>query len=137
MQKENASPEEQSRPHVLVFDDNAPTLRLLHRILSDRFQVDSFERVEEGLHLIESVDVIISDFEMPGLGGAGLLELLARQRCSTPVLIISGLSPRDILLKGVRESGVPLLSKPFLPAELLKQAQILATIAADSSLCRK
>ena len=103
---------------ILIIEDSLPILNYTERILQDHFSVLTFSSVEQALPSLDQADLILSDFQMPGLGGDGLIEHL-RQTQMHPLLIITGLAVDAPELKTVRELGIPILSKPFSPEALL------------------
>ena len=107
---------------IVVIEDSLPVLNYTERILQDQFSVLTFSSVEQALPSLEKqmeqADLILSDFQMPGLGGDGLIEHL-RQTQMRPLLIITGLAVDSPELETARQLGIPILSKPFGPEALL------------------
>ncbi|MCA9775117.1 MAG: response regulator [Candidatus Eremiobacteraeota bacterium] len=103
---------------ILVIENSLPILNYTERILQDHFSVLTFSSVEQALPSLEQADLILSDFQMPGLGGDGLIEHL-RQTQMRPLLIMTGLAVDASELEIARELGIPILSKPFSPEALL------------------
>ncbi len=68
------------KQRVLAVDDEDVVLRVLERMLvSLGFKVLTAKSAEQALEIVRDnkVDIIVSDFRMPGLGGRGLYETLA------------------------------------------------------------
>ena len=103
---------------VIVIDDERLMLEFVERGLRSHFSVLTFSSVESALPYLEQAAVIVSDFQMPGIGGAGLIKHLQDTR-SLPLLIISGLGPEAPELACARDREIPILGKPFTPDELL------------------
>ena len=103
---------------IVVIEDSLPILNYTERILQDHFSVLTFSSVEQALPCLEQADLILSDFQMPGLGGDGLIEHL-RQTQMRPFLIMTGLAADAPELETARELGIPILVKPFSPEALL------------------
>ena len=59
-----------------------------------------------------AVDLVITDFQMPGMNGCELAQMLLAARPSLPVLLVSGYHPEST-------ASLPFLQKPFAPASLL------------------
>lgn len=81
-----------SRLSVLVADDNRPIRQMLASALGEHFRV--FPPVADGRALIEvalrrSPDVIVSDVDMPGLGGIAAMHLLKALGCTAPFVMVS------------------------------------------------
>jgi len=110
---------------ILVIDDQALLLNHVERVLRPHFSVLTFSSVEQALPSLEKAILILSDFQMPGLGGAGLIEHLQSTKLQRHLLIMSGLGPDAPELARARELGIPILAKPFTPEELLYAVRAL------------
>jgi CheY-like chemotaxis protein len=118
----------EGRRNLVVADDNLPLRGLVSTRLGKLgYHVRSAEDGEEAWAslLAEPFDLLITDNEMPRLGG---LELLRRMRAASirqPVILISGsfgqITPeiKELLLPGAA------LAKPFLFADLLPTMEML------------
>ena len=105
---------------VLIVEDEAPVRQLLEIMLRDAVQVVTVPSVDEALAHVGSQtwDLIIADFKMPGQTGLDLIDHLARQGNTTPLLMITGQSSRDSLLDEARPRIRRILAKPFTAQEL-------------------
>lgn len=61
----------------------------------------------------QPLDVLITDFSMPGIGGAGLVRAIRERAQSLPVVVFSGLD--ESMVKSIlrQERNVGFLKKPF------------------------
>jgi signal transduction histidine kinase len=104
---------------LLVVDDDADVRRLLTPFLSDLgYEVSEAIGGEDALSILADFkpDMMIIDFAMEGMNGAETA-LAARQRYpGIPILFISGFADAEALRGAV--DNVPLVHKPFRPAEL-------------------
>ncbi len=73
---------------VLVVDDHAP-LRLILRHLLDGHEVAEAKSGEECLESMDSVDVVLLDINMPGMGGLATLRELRTRHPAIPVWMLS------------------------------------------------
>ena len=64
------------------------------------------------------IDLLVTDVVMPGMGGGELVRRMAEVRPETKVLYVSGYTDDVLVRRGVIESGVSFLQKPFMPDEL-------------------
>ncbi len=64
------------------------------------------------------IDLVISDVVMPGTDGPTLLKRLRSLRPGLKALLMSGYTGDSISSRGVSESGVPFLQKPFTVSRL-------------------
>lgn len=99
---------------VLVVDDDDAVRLLIARLLG-RLGFRVIEAADAGhalaLHAAgERIDLVITDFEMPGLSGVELLARLRAQDCTARFLLCCGAAHDD--------SPAPWLLKPFTLSEL-------------------
>lgn len=112
-----------SKPKVLLVDDEASVLDGLRRKLARRFRVTCANSGPEGLAALEteSFAVISSDMRMPEMTGA---EFLAQSRLQAPDstrILLTGFSDMEATRKSVNEGGIfRFLSKPCESEELLE-----------------
>jgi PAS domain S-box-containing protein len=102
---------------VLLVDDEPLVRECTADMLTDLgYEVIEAKSAEEALSLLENdtgVDGVISDYLMPGLSGAELVQVLRVRGFAVPVLIISGFAhPLHIA------PDQPFLTKPLTQAEL-------------------
>lgn len=88
---------------VLVIDDNAQTLQLLHRYAAGtRYRVAGIQDVSEALTLLEATpyEVIVVDVMMPHLDGWTVLAELRRNAhtAATPIIVCTVLPQRELAL---------------------------------------
>jgi hypothetical protein len=113
---------------VLVADDNDGVRELVMMILGRRGwttleAADGHEAVDLIDRDYQTIDLLVTDIEMPRVGG---LEVLARARArrpGLPVLVMSVTNRRD-LPDGSIGSDVVFLQKPFTVQELIKATDI-------------
>ncbi len=109
---------------VLVCDDEAHILHVVSfKLRNAGFNVLTAHDGEEGLELIQSqhVDLVITDYHMPGITGLDLARRIHREesRRNLPVMLLTahGLALDTVELS---QSGIAAcLSKPFSPREVL------------------
>lgn len=70
-------------------------------------------------------DLLVTDLNMPGLGGADVIRRLRSERSDMPVVVVTGSPPREgvAALAGRDEPPVVLLLKPATPADLLRAVE--------------
>lgn len=107
---------------VLVVDDFATMRRILKKILKDlQFgEVIEADNGVEALKLLRStkVDLIVSDWNMPEMGGLELLKLVRgdAQLKEIPFLMVTAEAQRDNILEAVKAKVSNYVVKPFTPA---------------------
>ncbi|KAF0093094.1 MAG: putative Fis family two component sigma-54 specific transcriptional regulator [Puniceicoccaceae bacterium 5H] len=101
---------------ILIIDDEADYADMLRELLQahgftsrlSHEPTEAMQQLREGRY-----DLVISDFKMPGLDGADLLQAIRKEKPDMPVVIVSGMmNPRDLIR--VANLNVNLvLEKPF------------------------
>ncbi len=117
------------RKTVLLVEDENEVREIIQLILRSRgVEVVSASSPDEAIKLAESrngaIDLIISDIVMPGMNGPTLVRKLGYLQPGVPVLYMSGYPERDFEQLCAADN-VGFLSKPFLPDELVEQAETL------------
>lgn len=121
----------QSKPTILVVDDNTDARFFLQRSLDDDYQVLIAANGKEALYLLdktEHVSVIISDVMMPEMDGIELFRhIKGNIRYShIPVILLTAKSSEENIVSGLEEGVADYITKPFSLAVLkLRIAKIL------------
>ena len=120
---------------VLVVDDEPLVINLLRKLLEKqrKYQVLTAGSGEEALRLsrqsADTIDVLITDFEMGEMNGIQLYTQLAKERPGTAVLFVSA----DAEVFRDSYPDLPFLRKPFVPREFVTKLQQVHSIPhADS-----
>ena len=120
-----------ARGRVLVIDDEPDVVELIATVLErDGYHVTTVASAEDGLAALPGrFDVILSDLNMPGLGGRGFLTSVREDwpELGDRIGFITG----DTMSPGAEQflaiAGRPYLEKPVSPADLRRlTAEILA-----------
>src|SRR5690606_27773020 len=71
----------------------------------------------------QPIDLIISDWEMPGLSGEELLQWVRAEPrlATTPFIMITSLGGKENIMKAVQAGVSDYLGKPFTPEELMQK----------------
>ena len=117
-------------PTILVAEDEPGIRALVRKILRRQgYQVLEAADGEEALRVIHehggSIDLLITDVMMPGLGGRGLASHLREQRPDTKLLFISGYTGETPLHVADLPEGAAFLQKPFTLGSLLDRVKEL------------
>lgn len=84
-----------ARPTLLWIDDFEPGLALYKKMFEDRgFKVLTASSGEAGVQLaaLNRVDIVVTDYEMPGMDGLTVARSIKALNPRTPVLLFSGSS---------------------------------------------
>jgi PAS domain S-box-containing protein len=112
---------------ILLVDDDAPIRETGAAILEKHGYrvvscVDGVEALIQFLARAADISLVITDVDMPRIGGAELARTLSEIRPDVPVLAISGLSQSEADGSGVsaaKKATRAFLPKPFMAADLL------------------
>ncbi|UTA47975.1 response regulator [Simiduia sp. 21SJ11W-1] len=84
----------------------------------------------------ETIDIILSDWEMPGMSGEELLQWVRKQpdHEQTPFVMVTSRGDREFVVKAVQAGVSDYLVKPFTPEELMaKVAKQLKRLGVEAS----
>ena len=129
---EAAGPRAPRSLHVLVVDDEPSIRSALRRFLALRgHRVDEASEGDEALQRMQhsAYDVVVTDLQMPGLGGERFLAELARRAPGLldRLVIITGDTASEEAARISEQTAVPMLRKPF---DLDEVARVVESRAA-------
>jgi two-component system, cell cycle sensor histidine kinase and response regulator CckA len=112
---------------VLLVEDEDSVRELVRVTLTSRgYKVLEAENGEGGLHLAEqtdeTIDILVTDVMMPGMGGRELAKKLVAMRPGISVLYLSGYAEDAIATLGLGP-GAAFLQKPFTLQNLAKKVR--------------
>jgi CheY-like chemotaxis protein len=112
---------------ILVVDDNKFLRTVVSKMLSRLgYEVLSADSGENGLRIFlkNKFDIVLSDYEMPGMDGVALACSIKKSSPRTPVVIMTGAGKETVYS---RESTAvdEVISKPFSLAGLAETIQNL------------
>ncbi len=109
-------------PYILIVDDTPDTLEVLRRNLMSRgYQVLAASDVASALGLLAArpIDLVITDFRMPGPSGLDLVRHVRENCPGVEVLMITGYPSIQGAVEALRHGAEDYLAKPFTDEELL------------------
>jgi DNA-binding NtrC family response regulator len=76
--------------------------------------------VPEALHALarHAIDLIVSDYRMPGITGLEFLAILQRDGLETPVIMLTGHGSIEHAVTAIKAGAVDYITKPVRPAQL-------------------
>jgi len=113
---------------VLLVEDEESVRELVRFTLTSRgYKVLEAENGEVGLRIAEdspgTIDILVTDVVMPGIGGRELAKKVLAKRPSTKVLYLSGYTEDTIVTQGALGPGTAFLQKPFTLQNLAKKVR--------------
>lgn len=104
---------------VLIIDDNRPMQETMAQLITTIFNAETFlaDSPLEGFSIIgkHGVDLIILDFDMPGMDGKTALENIRRNKSKEelPVIMCTATNDKNVIA-GLLQLGInDFLAKPF------------------------
>src|SRR5579862_8322744 len=104
-----------ARPRILLVDDDELLARTYARTLSaDGYEVEVRHDGESAVAAIQRdpFDAVLSDIDLPRLGGLALLERIHAHDPDTPVVLITGSPTLETAMAAVEHGAVRYLAKP-------------------------
>lgn len=116
---------------ILIAEDDAHTRRIMSMWLTQHgHEVIETTDGMKALAQLESltVDLVISDMNMPNLNGLGLAKgIREKLRLDVPILMLSSRCDQTELQEEVQPFAVRLFPKPFVPSRLVIEIERLLT----------
>src|SRR5207245_5237289 len=113
---------------VLVADDSRLYRKLVEETLAqDRYSVFTAKNGREASNLLAEhrPAVVITDWEMPDITGIELCGQLRRDHsCYTYIILLTGNTNKDQIIKGLAAGADDYLTKPFHSGELLARVAV-------------
>lgn len=107
---------------VLVVEDDPDSRELMAEILAaSGHEVLQAASGEEGLRVLaeRSIDAVVTDLGMPGVGGLEVAKAAKAIAPSVPVVVVTGFAEREDLVAGRGREFDALLEKPYDPDDLV------------------
>lgn len=114
--------------NVLIVDDSSSMRAVIRKVIGlSGFRMDGcFEAANgrEGLEVLQRqwIDVIISDINMPEMGGLEMLRRINEHDVyqNIPVIVVSTEGSEERIGEAIRYGAKGFIKKPFLPEDLKK-----------------
>ncbi|GAA6177752.1 sigma-54-dependent transcriptional regulator [Sulfitobacter pacificus] len=112
----------QSKPTILIVDDEVRSLEALERNLTDEFDVQIAETTKEAEQILADhwVQIILCDQRMPDKSGVEFLTEVREKWPDVIRIIISGYTDAGDIISGLNEAGIYYyVTKPWHPEKLI------------------
>jgi two-component system chemotaxis response regulator CheY len=116
---------------VLIVDDQAEARSLLKEMLFDMGVTQIFESKDgrQALEFVDAafdfVDVIVCDWNMPGLSGVQLLRQIRSADSSIPFLMVTGRDDMESVLEAKNSGVTAYIRKPYSSVQLEAKLRIV------------
>ena len=121
-----AEPSSQRRQRLLVVDDEEDireSLKALFETCLDDVDVSTAASGAIALDLLskETIDLIITDYKMPGMNGLEFLSRAAKQGPSIPRILVTAFPDLEIAIRAINEANIEnFFTKPFDADQVLE-----------------
>jgi two-component system response regulator HydG len=125
------------KENILIVDDNYDMLELLQRNLKAlNFHTYKASSVTEAIDILKysSIDLLITDLQMPGINGIELIKYVQEHFPTIPKLVITGFPSVNGAVDAVKSGALDYLAKPFTNEELKKSVKNLVNSLDKSNL---
>jgi DNA-binding NtrC family response regulator len=123
---------------ILIIDDNKLICKTLKDILSKLgYEIIEAEDGETGLQFVRSErpDLVITDFQMPGIDGLEVLSEIRKLNIVLPVILLTAFGDVVLTIKSIQLGAFDFLEKPIDTAQLKSTVQLaLNSVRISNSL---
>jgi len=129
---------------TILYVDDEPAVGL---ILEDTLERASHRaigarNVPEALQVLgrESIDLIISDYRMPGITGLEFLDMLQREGHDVPLIMLTGYASIEHAVAAIKAGAIDYITKPVQPEQLelaVTQALQVVKLKLENSQLRR
>lgn len=112
----------QTMPSILIVEDEPKMRRLLEMNLADQgFTTHAAGDAEAGLKLLntEKIDLVVTDFKLPGMNGLEFLQAVKRANAALPVVIMTAYGSVESAVEAMKFGASDYVLKPFSLAEMV------------------
>ena len=108
---------------LLVEDDASLREALMDTLLLAQYECVDVASAEDAIVALKhhQFDLVVSDVQMEGIGGLGLLNYLQQHYPKLPVLLMTAYATIGTAVDAIKLGAVDYLAKPFAPEVLLNQ----------------
>ena len=118
---------------TILYVDDEPAVGLILEDTLERagHRAVGARNVPEALQILgrDSVDLIISDYRMPGISGLEFLDMLQREGHDVPLIMLTGYASIEHAVSAIKAGAIDYITKPVQPEQLeLAVAQALQVV---------
>src|SRR5665213_4564 len=136
------SPGRISMSILYVDDEPAVSMIVEHTLRDAGHETVGARNVPEALQVLArgGVELIISDYKMPGLSGLEFLELLTSEGFDIPLIMLTGYASIEHAVASIKAGAVDYITKPVRPEQLtlaVEQALELVRLRKENATLRR
>ena len=122
---------------LIIDDDKWIRMMLKETLIKEGYAVFEADNGELGLEMVrfEHPDVVITDFQMPGIDGLEVLSEIRKLKIYLPVILLTGFGDVVLTIKSIQLGAFDYLEKPVSPVVLKSTIQLaLNSVKRSNSL---
>jgi FixJ family two-component response regulator len=115
---------------AVIDDDDSFRVALVESLSSLGYAADGYASAEDYIGSVgdKSFNCVVTDIHMPGMSGLDLMQQLAAQGSTVPVVLITARSDTSLSAKAAAAGAAGLLKKPFEINDLVTCIERVAKI---------
>jgi DNA-binding NtrC family response regulator len=129
---------------TILYVDDEPSVGLMVQDTLERagHVAIGARHVPEALQVLErgGVDLIVSDYRMPGISGLEFLQMLAREGYDVPLIMLTGHGSIEHAVASIKAGAIDYITKPVRPQQLelaVEQALEFVRLRRENESLRK
>ena len=129
---------------TILYLDDEPAIGLILEDTLERagHRAIGAQTVPEALQALaeHTIDLIISDYRMPGLSGLEFLELLKQEGHTVPLIMLTGFATIEHAVASIKAGAIDYITKPVSPEQLelaVSQALEVVRLRRENTLLRR
>jgi DNA-binding NtrC family response regulator len=106
---------------ILCVDDDPAVLMATEEVLEEAgYEVVAVRNAEAALSVLVrgGVDLVVTDYRLPGASGLELLEQMKEEGIDVPVVVVTGYASIDHAVTTIKAGAIDYLTKPIRPGQL-------------------
>lgn len=129
-------------PRILCVDDDPAVLMATEEVLEEAgYEVVGVRNAEAARSVLArgGIDLVVSDYRLPGASGLELMEQLTEDGIDVPVVIVTGYASIDHAVTTIKAGAIDYLTKPIRPGQLevvVAQALELVNLRRQNAVLR-
>ena len=119
---------------LVVEDDEGLREALIDTLALAGYHSLEADSAEQALLMLKanSVDIVVSDVQMAGMDGLGLLRSIKQHWPKLPVLLMTAYANIEDAVSAMKEGAIDYMAKPFAPEVLLNMVSRYAPVKSES-----
>ena len=123
----------------VVDDESSVCLAIAESLLDAGYSVETFSSAEACLSTIEKnpCNLVLSDVNMPGIGGEGILAALSQNYAEIPIILITAFASIPSAINSIQAGAAHYLEKPVAESILLQTVKNILSKTAENRKIEK